>query len=122
MVGPFTIVELIGGLITLLFIGFAYFKSDPESRKRRITFAALTGVSLTVLLSLRFYLLPIMEEDLRIQNLSHNNEEAARLFDMLTRAPLTVRHPLLGYIVQVRLSSLDEYFDHAIAGRFVVDQ
>jgi hypothetical protein len=122
MVGPFTVVEIVGALAIVCLILFAILRSDASERRGNAVFAGLTGVILTILLSIRFYLLPTMEEDLRLQNLGRGNADAIQLFDMLSRAPVRVKHPLMDYILRMRLSSLDEYYDRAIQGRFMVDQ
>ena len=73
-------------------------------------------------MSLRFVSLPVIQEDIRIASLANENKESTQLFHILARAPSHPSHPLMGYIFQMRLVGLNEYYDNALKGRVVIDQ
>jgi hypothetical protein len=120
MLGPFTFAECLGGVLTCVLVALTYRRSRLEVRGERLYLVAAICVVLTLLLSLRFQLLPTIEEDLRLNALGET-KETDQLFHILSRAP-SISHPLMTYILEIRLNSLDDYFDGLGQGQFVVDQ
>lgn len=122
MLGPFTFTEILGAALTCILVLLTYRRSRAEVRKDTVAFVAASCVVLTLLLSLRFQLLPAMRDDLQLEEEGETSSETNQLFKILSKTPNTKKHPLMTYITQIRLSSLNDYFEALGQGRFVVDQ
>jgi hypothetical protein len=122
MLGPFTFTEILGGVLTCILVLLTFRRSRAEVRKDTVAFVAGSCVVLTLLLSLRFQLLPTIRDDLQLQADGETSGESNELFKILSKTPSTSDHPLMTYITQIRLGSLNDYFDALGQGRFVVDQ
>jgi hypothetical protein len=122
MLGPFTIAEILGAALTGVLVIWTYRTSAAEVKNQSVAFVAASCVVLTLLLSLRFQLLPMIQDDLQLEALRETSKETDQLFQILSRAPNDNTHPLMAYILQIRLNSINDYFDDLGHGRFVVDQ
>lgn len=120
MVGPFTLAEIMGAIVTCVLVTLTYRWSEAQVRNHRSVFVATTCVVLTLLLSIRYQLLPVIQQDLELKALAENSSDANQLFQMLAKAPTGNERPFMAYIVQSRMQSLNEYFDGLAKGRFSV--
>lgn len=120
MIGPFTFAEILGAILTCIVVALTYYRSSINVRMHRTAFVAATCVVLTLLLSLRYQLLPAIQEDLALQALGNANDETRKLFTMLAEAPSDHSQPFMNYIVQSRMESLNDYYNNLDTGRFSV--
>lgn len=119
--GPFTTPEILGALVTCLLLALTYFRSGPEVRRERTAYVAASCAVLVLLLSMRFQLLPSIEDDMEVKSLGESSTEAKGLFDILATAPDAAKQPLMDYILRLRLDSVGQYFDAISQGKVIVD-
>ena len=120
-----TIYEIIGAAATLLTAVFTYLRSPDDVKKLNATFVAVLGLIFTMLMSLRFDVLPKISHQYslagelaatpRLEQLLHETAEAVRIADKS-------EEPLMKYILDTRLNSLQRHTDAVRQGRFVVDE
>src|ERR1700722_13874396 len=67
MLGPFTLTEVLGAALTCILVLLTYRRSRAKVRKDTVAFVTASCVVVTVLLSLRFQMLPTMHDDLQLE-------------------------------------------------------
>jgi hypothetical protein len=118
-----TIYEVGGALVTLALAVLIYLRSSDDAKKTNVAFVTVLGLIFTMLLSLRFDVLPKMSHQYslagelaatpRLEQLLHETSEAVRIAD-------SSNEPLMKYILDLRLNALQRHTDAVRQGRFVV--
>jgi hypothetical protein len=119
-----TAYEIVGLCVTLASTVLVYLKSAADARKQNAALVSLIGVIFTMLTSLRFEALPKIERHLEIEETLSKNRQLLPLIEQIASAQQLEgsAHPLMRYMLQQRLESLESQFEKMSRGRFLVDE
>jgi hypothetical protein len=120
-----TVYEIGGALVTLLSAVFTYLKSSGDAKKLNTAFVAVLGLIFSMLLSLRFDVLPKMSHE---YSLAGDLASTSRLEQLLKETAEAIRiadnsnEPLMKYMLETRLNALKQHTDAVRQGSFVVEE
>lgn len=118
-----TIYEIAGLSITVLLAVLAYLRSDGDVRQQNTTLVSLIGTIFTMLMSLRFGVLPDLERHMafakEIQDTPRARQLATEIATAIGIANAT-RVPLMRDVLQARLDTLHGELSQVSKGAFLV--
>jgi len=119
-----SIYEAVGLALTILTALVAYVRSSADSKRQNAAFVSILGVVLTLIVSIRFDLLPKLEADLMVSDTLTKDPPLLDVVKRLSevRAKGNPPHQLMSYILDARIKAIERQFDEMSHGRFVVDE
>lgn len=120
-----TVYEIGGMVFTIAIALITYFRSAADHKTSNTTFVTVLGVVLTMLISLRFDVLPQIRKNLvSAERLSSNQRLrnlAEKLDGALQKASIA-KEPLMTYVLNIRLDDLEVQLDSIASGQFIVGE
>lgn len=120
-----TLYEMFGAVVTAASALIAYARADETQKKQQAAIVSSFGLTLTMLLSIRYDLLPKMDDHLALAEAISKDSELTQVMQRVSEAQAfsyARSEPLMGYIEQQRIRGLETTFDDMAQGRFEVDE
>jgi hypothetical protein len=117
-----TVYEIFGLIVTLGSALFAYLRSPDNARNQNAAFVSLVGVVFTMLMSIRYDVLPRIEDHLTIGQTVAKNHDLLEMIAKLAQTPDPPKESLMAYMFNIRLKGLENNFNMMAEGQFRVDQ
>jgi hypothetical protein len=117
-----TVYEIFGLLVTLVSALIAYLRSPDSAKNQNAAFVSLLGVVFTMLMSMRYDVLPKIEDHLVIGQAVAKNRDLLDMVQKLSQAPDAPKEPLMAYMLNLRLRALENHFNMMAEGKFMVEQ
>ena len=120
----FNIYEIIGIVITVVTALVTYLKSRPEAKDRNATLASVLGVMLTILLGVRFEVLPKVQGGLVEADSIRADQSRRNLFEKVAKSNASNHgvNPLIDKVLKARMANLQQQFDIMASGQFIVNE
>lgn len=115
--------EIVGILVTIAGAVATYFKSQRSAKKLNVVFVTILGTILTMLISLRFGVLPEVGKHMAVTEEIRQVPNVTKLIHRLAEArKISNEDSLMGYVLKIRLENLERQLDRVEVGEFTVEQ